>query len=78
MVIRLGSVFAIAGFRWVLFENLAISRARSRGGGRLDAGRDSIRFLPLETEQRTMFFRVPSGNPIEVKGFEDFDGVFAS
>ena len=28
-------------------------------------------------EQATMFFRDPSGNPIEVKGFTDFDGVFA-
>ncbi|WP_420861464.1 VOC family protein [Algirhabdus cladophorae] len=29
-------------------------------------------------EQSTMFFRDPSGNPIEVKGFADFDGIFAS
>lgn len=29
-------------------------------------------------EQSTMFFRDPSGNPIEAKGFVDFDGVFAS
>jgi len=29
-------------------------------------------------EQSTMFFRDPSGNPIEVKGFADFDGVFAN
>lgn len=29
-------------------------------------------------EQSTMFFRDPAGNPIEVKGFADFDGVFAT
>ena len=28
-------------------------------------------------EQATMFFRDPSGNPIEVKGFADLDKVFA-
>ena len=28
-------------------------------------------------EQSTMFFCDPSGNPIEVKGFADMDGVFA-
>ena len=29
-------------------------------------------------EQWTMFFHDPSGNPIEVKGFSDFDGLFAN
>lgn len=29
-------------------------------------------------EQSTMFFHDPAGNPIEVKGFADFDGVFAT
>lgn len=29
-------------------------------------------------EQSTMFFRDPAGNPIEIKGFADFDGVFAT
>ena len=28
-------------------------------------------------EQATMFFRDPSGNPIEVKGFADTAGIFA-
>ena len=28
-------------------------------------------------EQATMFFRDPSGNPIEVKGFADTSGIFA-
>lgn len=36
-----------------------------------------VRFEGQPGEQRTMFFRDPSGNPIEVKGFADFDGVFA-
>ena len=35
-----------------------------------------LRFAGEPGEQRTMFFRDPSGNPIEVKGFRDFDGVF--
>lgn len=29
-------------------------------------------------EQSTMFFRDPSGNPIEVKGFADTNGIFAA
>lgn len=37
----------------------------------------SIRFAGQPGEQRTMFFRDPSGNPIEIKGFADFEGVFA-
>ncbi|TDK52637.1 VOC family protein [Antarcticimicrobium luteum] len=36
-----------------------------------------IRFEGEPGEQRTMFFFDPSGNPIEVKGFADFEGVFA-
>ena len=36
-----------------------------------------IRFEGEPGEQRTMFFRDPSGNPIEIKGFADFSGVFA-
>lgn len=35
------------------------------------------RFQGEPGEQEIMFFRDPSGNPIEVKGFADFDGVFA-
>lgn len=38
----------------------------------------SARFLGQPGEQWTMFFRDPSGNPIEVKGFADFDRIFAS
>jgi len=36
-----------------------------------------LRFEGQPGEQWTMFFRDPSGNPIEVKGFADMDGVFA-
>lgn len=36
-----------------------------------------VRYEGQPGEQATMFFRDPSGNPIEVKGFADFDGVFA-
>ena len=35
-----------------------------------------LRFAGLPGEQWTMFFRDPSGNPIEVKGFESLDAVF--
>lgn len=38
----------------------------------------SIRFEGEKGEQRTMFFRDPSGNPIEVKGFADFESVYAA
>ena len=38
----------------------------------------SLRFQGEPGEQATMFFRDPSGNPIEVKGFADMDKVFAS
>ena len=37
----------------------------------------SLRFEGEPGEQATMFFRVPSGNPIEVKGFADMERVFA-
>jgi len=38
----------------------------------------TLRFAGEPGEQSTMFFRDPSGNPIEVKGFKDMSGVFAS
>ncbi len=38
----------------------------------------SVRFEGEPGEQWTMFFHDPCGNPIEVKGFADFDGLFAS
>jgi extradiol dioxygenase family protein len=48
-----------------------------------DAGVDfvlppSLRFKGQQGEQWTMFFRDPSGNPIEVKGFSDQSQIFAS
>jgi len=36
----------------------------------------SIRFEGEPGEQATMFFRDPSGNPIEVKGFSDLGKVY--
>jgi len=50
--------------------------------GRLEAvGVDFIiaptaRFVGEVGEQYTMFFTDPSGNPIEIKGFKNFDRVF--
>lgn len=38
----------------------------------------TLRFAGEPGEQSTMFFTDPSGNPIEVKGFKDMAGVFAS
>ena len=37
-----------------------------------------VRFEGEPGEQWTMFFRDPSGNPIEVKGFRDMRSVFSS
>ncbi|MEO0497427.1 MAG: VOC family protein [Pseudomonadota bacterium] len=36
------------------------------------------RFAGEAGEQNTMFFKDPFGNPIEVKGFADWEAVFAS
>ena len=38
----------------------------------------SVRFAGEPGEQWTMFFRDPSGNPIEVKGYADPSGLFAT
>lgn len=38
----------------------------------------TIRFQGEPGEQATAFFRDPSGNPIELKGFKTFDSVFES
>ena len=38
----------------------------------------STRFAGQPGAQSTMFFRDPSGNPIEIKGFADMEGVFAT
>jgi len=37
----------------------------------------SLRFVGEPGEQATMFFLDPSGNPIEIKGFADFDKVYS-
>lgn len=37
-----------------------------------------IRFQGEAGEQATMFFLDPSGNPIEIKGFENLQAVFAA
>ncbi|OIQ39472.1 MAG: dioxygenase [Roseobacter sp. MedPE-SWde] len=36
------------------------------------------RFANEPGEQSTMFFHDPAGNPIEIKGFKDMAGVFAT
>lgn len=38
----------------------------------------TTRFAGEPGEQHTMFFRDPAGNPIEIKGFADMAGVFAT
>lgn len=38
----------------------------------------NVRFEGEPGEQWTMFFRDPAGNPIEIKGFADMEGVFAA
>lgn len=37
----------------------------------------SLRFVGLPAEQGTMFFKDPSGNPIEIKGYETQSAIFA-
>jgi extradiol dioxygenase family protein len=37
-----------------------------------------VRFAGQPGEQATMFFRDPSGNPIEVKGFSSWEAVYAA
>ena len=38
----------------------------------------TTRFAGESGEQSTMFFHDPAGNPIEIKGFRDMAGVFAT
>jgi extradiol dioxygenase family protein len=51
--------------------------ARIRAAGVVFDLEPSVRFQGEPGEQWTMFFRDPSGNPIEIKGFPSLDGVFA-
>lgn len=50
--------------------------ARLRKAGTAFVIEPHLRFAGLPGEQWTMFFRDPSGNPIEVKGFADLDRVY--
>ncbi len=50
---------------------------RLRAAGTVFVLEPQVRFQGQPGEQWTMFFRDPSGNPIEVKGFPQMDGVFA-
>ena len=55
----------------------ALSARLEAAGIRFDIP-PQTRFAGQPGEQRTMFFLDPAGNPIEVKGFADFEGLFAS
>jgi uncharacterized protein len=50
--------------------------ARLRAAGTRFVIEPHLRFAGQPGEQWTMFFRDPSGNPIEIKGFADLDGVY--
>ena len=56
---------------------LALSDRLTQNGVEFDIP-PVIRFESEPGEQRNMFFFDPSGTPIEIKGFRDFDGLFAS
>ncbi|MBL0087060.1 MAG: VOC family protein [Ideonella sp.] len=49
---------------------------RLRAGGLQFVIEPHLRFAGQPGEQWTMFFRDPSGNPIEVKGFSSLDRVY--
>jgi len=49
---------------------------RLRAGGCKFVIEPHLRFAGQPGEQWTMFFRDPSGNPIEVKGFSSLDRVY--
>jgi uncharacterized protein len=49
---------------------------RLRAAGTSFVLEPQVRFEGEPGEQWTMFFRDPSGNPIEVKGFRSFDAVY--
>ena len=50
---------------------------RLQAAGQVFVLEPHLRFAGQPGEQWTMFFVDPSGNPIEVKGFDHFDTVFA-
>ena len=59
-----------------LDEWLTLAERLTRLGTRFEIP-PVTRFASEPGEQRTMFFLDPSGNPIEVKGFKHFEGLFA-
>ena len=67
---HLGIVLPLADWR--------VLAARLEAAGVEFLFKPSVRFEGEPGEQWTMFFHDPSGNPIEAKGFRDWDGVFAS
>ncbi|WOI57279.1 VOC family protein [Palleronia sp. LCG004] len=58
-------------------EDWQVLRERLEGADTDWVLEPSVRFQGEPGEQWTMFFRDPSGNPIEVKGFANMDAVFA-
>ncbi len=90
--LHLGEPFAVTntgrvGDHWVPMPHLglvlSLSDWRILADRLTAAGTDfvippSMRFVGEPGEQATMFFRDPSGNPIEVKGFAHQDRVFAT
>jgi len=64
-----GVILDIAGFQAL--------RARLERAGVAFVLPPHLRFAGESGEQWTMFFRDPSGTPIEIKGFADSAGIFA-
>ena len=89
---HLGEPFKVAytgkvGEHMVAMPHLGVVLERADwemlAGKLTDAGVEFIipptaRFVGEVGEQHTMFFTDPSGNPIEIKGFKNFDMVFDS
>lgn len=88
--LHLGEPFATTdtgrvGEHWVPMPHLGVVlelpqwqrlAERLRGAGTAFVLEPQQRFAGQPGEQWTMFFRDPSGNPIEVKGFARFDAVY--
>ncbi|MEM7471579.1 MAG: VOC family protein [Pseudomonadota bacterium] len=60
------------------YDNWRVLADRLDGAGTDWVLPPSVRFEGEPGEQWTMFFRDPSGNPIEIKGFKDLSAVFQS
>ena len=88
--LHLGTPFATTdsgrvGEQWVPMPHLGLVlqaddwhalAARLRAAGTDFVVEPQLRFAGQPGEQWTMFFRDPSGNPIEIKGFASLDHVF--